>query len=612
MTEYTKKTKSNSNGNLLKTAELFRIAKIKPTQIILFLFLITITVIFEAAAMFILIPVLKIVIESNMTSVYSMKVIGGLIAKIRTGYLSSDYQVMVMLGAAAFGLIVLKNIFEYAGNVKANVIARMFETDLRKSIYKRYLSFGKLYFDKNNSSVLYETLIGYMSGISIVLYESLHMVFMIATALAYLVVMTFISWQLVFICPSLLLIIYVVTDIILKAIVRSSKNYAEHYSALCAKISNALTCIPLVKSYSNEDEELKWFSWSSDNVAKVLIQISKKSRLGMNFQEVSSVGFMLILLIIVAGARNILGSSIAGYLVFFLLLKRFMSQLRGIIEVSLRIAAVKEPIKKILSVFDDEGKYIIKNGSLPFKWLQSEIRIDNLHFAYDEVEVLHGIDLTIRRNMMTALVGHTGSGKSTLINILARFYEIPDGSVMIDGTDIKKFDIKSLHSKMALISQDVVLSNASLRANLLYGIERKVSDAELMDVCCVTELSDFMENLPNKFDTLIGDRGMRLSGGEKQRIAIARAMIKDPDIIIFDEATNALDSSTEAKIRKAIEKLVEGKTSIFIAHRLSTIKHADNIVVLEGGRIVEQGRMEELIDKKGAFYKYWEHQEFYK
>jgi len=212
---------------------------------------------------------------------------------------------------------------------------------------------------------------------------------------------------------------------------------------------------------------------------------------------------------------------------------------------------------------------------------------------------------------MTAIVGPTGAGKTTAVSILLRLYDCEAGKVFIDGDDIREFTLTSLKDHMAYVSQDTLLFNETLRNNIIYGVEEPVSEDRLVYIIEQAQLEDFVKQLPQGIDTLVGDRGVKLSGGEQQRASIARAMLKGSEILILDEATSSLDTNTELLIQSAIEKAIHGRTTIVIAHRLSTIKHADWIVFLDKGQVVEQGTMDDLLLKKGRFYKSWEQQRFY-
>ena len=266
--------------------------------------------------------------------------------------------------------------------------------------------------------------------------------------------------------------------------------------------------------------------------------------------------------------------------------------------------------KNDATLFDDTDKYYVKGGTVRFDGLKSGISCKNLSFSYDdEKDVLHNVSFEIPKGSMTAVVGPTGSGKSTLINLLMRFYDCPEGSLFLDGTDIRSFSLDHYLKHIASVSQETLLLHDTLRYNITYGLNT-ISDHDLMQVIERARLSDFIASLPKGLDTLIGDRGVRLSGGEKQRVSIARALLKGAEILILDEATSSLDSHTEKLIQEAIDEAVKDRTSIVIAHRLSTIQHADQILVLENSRLVEAGTLDALLQKKGKFSQLWEEQKF--
>jgi subfamily B ATP-binding cassette protein MsbA len=299
-------------------------------------------------------------------------------------------------------------------------------------------------------------------------------------------------------------------------------------------------------------------------------------------------------------------------LLFFYLLKQASNRFYFLSIVKNSFARVAGPIAEITKIFDDRDKFFVISGKKEFPGLTDNIEFRNLNFSYiDKTQVLKDISLTIEKGKITALVGPTGAGKTTLINLILRFYECPPSSIFIDGTDIKEFSLSSLRKHMALVSQDALLFDDTLKNNIVYGLNREISEEELTGIAHKARLYDFIMKLPHKFDTYIGDRGVRLSGGEKQRVTIARALLKNTEILILDEATSSLDSKTEKLIQEAINEAIKGRTTIVIAHRLSTIKNADKIAVVEDGRFIEEGTLPVLLDKKGKFYEYWQEQKFY-
>ena len=263
-------------------------------------------------------------------------------------------------------------------------------------------------------------------------------------------------------------------------------------------------------------------------------------------------------------------------------------------------------------VFDDKDKFFVVEGKKVFKSLERKIEFKNLNFSYvKEVGVLKDITFSIEEGKLTAIVGPTGVGKTTLIDLLLRYYDCPPSSIFMDGIDIRNFTLSSLRGQLALVSQDTLLFNDTLKNNIIYGLDRDISDKELIEVVKKARLYDFIIKLPDKLDTYIGDRGVKLSGGEKQRVSIARALLKDAEILILDEATSSLDSRTERLIQEAIAEAIRGRTTVVVAHRLSTIKNADKIVIIEEGTVAEEGVLDKLLAQKGKFYQYWEEQKFY-
>jgi len=247
-------------------------------------------------------------------------------------------------------------------------------------------------------------------------------------------------------------------------------------------------------------------------------------------------------------------------------------------------------------------------NALPIPKIKGDIEFEHVYFSYSKgKEVLKDINFTIKQGQMTALVGLSGAGKTTITNLLARFYDPDSGTIRIDGYDIREVTLESLRKQIGMVTQDTYVFNATIKENLLYA-KPSATDKEIERACKVANIHDFIMGLPNGYDTVVGERGTKLSGGEKQRLSIARALLKDPRIIILDEATSSLDSLSEMLIQEAIKPLLEGRTSIVIAHRLSTIIAADQILVMDKGRIVERGTHHELLQAGGLYRELYEKQ----
>jgi subfamily B ATP-binding cassette protein MsbA len=304
-------------------------------------------------------------------------------------------------------------------------------------------------------------------------------------------------------------------------------------------------------------------------------------------------------------------AELAVFLVFFFAARAAMPMFTGLQTARAAIAAKKPRIAALTRLLDDGDKFSVADGSVDFTGLQRSIVVRDLHFGYaDDRPVLKGVNATFKQGEMTAIVGPTGAGKSTLIHLLMGFYAAPPGSISLDGRDLRSLRIASLRRRIALVSQDAFLFNDTLRANLLVGCEEPPAPPELAEMLARARLADFVASLSRGLDTRIGDRGVQLSGGEKQRVAICRALLQRAEILILDEATSALDSETERLLQEAIDAAVAQRTAIVIAHRLSTIRQADRILVLEDGRVTEEGDLDSLLGRNGRFAALWRAQGF--
>ena len=256
-----------------------------------------------------------------------------------------------------------------------------------------------------------------------------------------------------------------------------------------------------------------------------------------------------------------------------------------------------------------DNKIYLENGKIEFYSLKNSIEFIGVDFSYNLNEpVLHQIDLSIEKGETTAIVGGSGAGKTTLVDLISRFYDPTKGKIKIDGINLRDLEINSLRRQMAIVSQHSFLFNTSVKNNIAYGLEN-VDDREIEKAAKLANAWEFIQELPEAMETILGDRAVRLSGGQQQRIAIARAILRNPEILILDEATSALDSVTEKLIQESLEQLSRGRTTIAIAHRLSTIINADKVVVMERGRIVEQGKYQDLLDRRGSLWKYHQMQQ---
>lgn len=426
-----------------------------------------------------------------------------------------------------------------------------------------------------------------------------------STLIAYILIMLFLSWQLTLVSVALFSLLAVGMSSLNAKARENSFGVSEVNGRLTTTLVEFINGIRTVQACVTQDFERKRFYQASSDFVDVNMRVAKAISMVRPIGEVATTT-ILIGMIIVGTTGAITGQALqsASLLTFLFALFRLTPILQDLNYGRTQISSFYGALVKTKEFLRTDDKIYLKNGTIQFLGLEDAIKLVDVDFGYDpDVPVLKGITLTINKGEMTALVGSSGAGKTTLADLIPRFYEPIQGNIFVDSIDIKEFDVASLRRKIAVVSQDTFIFNASVRNNIAYGV-MNLDELAIREAAQMANALEFIEEMPEGLETLLGDRGVRLSGGQRQRIAIARALLRNPDILILDEATSALDSVTEKLIQDSLEKLSQGRTVIAIAHRLSTIVKADKVVVLEHGQIVEQGNYQELLEKKGKLWEY--------
>jgi ATP-binding cassette subfamily B protein/subfamily B ATP-binding cassette protein MsbA len=379
---------------------------------------------------------------------------------------------------------------------------------------------------------------------------------------------------------------------------------------LNAVLNDSFAGIREIKAFNRESEQLERVELGIQNYRVSLLTALKLMAVFQPFIDFStSIGQLVA--IFFGGRMALMGSlSVADLVAFFLYLEMFYQPIRALGTSWEQVQESLAGFERISELLEEEPEVNSTQHSRALtEPIKGAITLENVSFSYIEGEpVLENINLDIPASKVVALVGPTGVGKSTLVSLIPRFYDVTNGEIKLDGTDIRDLDIDQLRNKISIVLQDVFLFHGSVRENILFG-NPKASDEEIIHAAQVANAHEFIMNLPNGYETLIGERGVKLSGGQRQRISIARAVLKDSPILILDEATSSVDTETELLIQQALERLMVGRTTIIIAHRLSTVRNADKIVVLEGTEIVEQGSHDALIANDGLYRRLYTVQE---
>ena len=501
--------------------------------------------------------------------------------------------------------IAVRCVLNYLSSVTSTVLTQNVVASLRRTIIAQVQAVSLRFFSKVKSGDLLNTLTTEISRVAHLFGTGHSMLVQGSMAAIYGLALFALSWPLALIALALSGGLYLMMNWFIDYLEQYGREIPKANARVTALATELINGIRTVILSGTKDEEAARFRSATEQVRRLNIDLTTvKSLIGPLTNFVSS--FTLIGIVVAAMRFFVLPGlmSAAVLLTFLFALFRLFPLLQNVNDLRGQWAYYQGSLENVAAFLSDDDKPHLPDGSRDLDSFDRRIELQNVSFAYRPGEpVLKNVSLTIDHGETVAFVGATGAGKSTLADVIARLYDPTDGRIVLDGRDLRTYTLESLRDTVAVVSQDTFLFNNTVRYNLAYGLD-EVPEATLRWAAEQANARAFIENLEQGFDTRLGERGARLSGGQRQRVAIAQALLRDPELLILDEATSALDSVTEQLVQDALERLMETRTVVAIAHRLSTIEHADTVVVLEDGEIVERGNYDELLARRGRLWEY--------
>ena len=509
------------------------------------------------------------------------------------------------LGVLVAGIItifLLKNLSDYLAMYFITFLRNGIVKDMRNSLYKKTLELPIAFFSEKRkgdtiariSNDVNEVQTSMLSILEIIVKEPLTIIFTITT-------MFLISVKLTLFVFIFIPISGYVISLIGKQLKKQSTKVQEEQGVFLSTIEETLGGLKVVKSYNSENYFNTVFQNSTAKFFQLSNAIGNRQNLASPVSEFMGI-FVIAVLLWYGGNMVLVEKTLNGgvFIGFMGLAYNILTPAKSISKASYAVKRGDAAAERILEVLEQKNPIQNKLDAISKNEFHDKVSIKNINFKYEDELVLKNFSLDIQKGQTVALVGQSGSGKSTIANLLTRFYDVHDGEIKIDESNIKDLELKSLRGLMGLVTQDSILFNDTIKANIALG-KLDASDEEIIDALKIANAFEFVEKLPKGIYTNIGDSGNKLSGGQKQRLSIARAVLKNPPIMILDEATSALDTESEKFVQMALENMMQNRTSIVIAHRLSTIQKADKIVVMKNGQIAEQGSHEELLAMNGTY-----------
>ncbi|SHG85036.1 ABC transporter ATP-binding protein [Flavobacterium defluvii] len=509
----------------------------------------------------------------------------------------------VMVGII-ISIFLLKNLADYLAMFFINFLRNGVLRDMRNALYKKTLELPLAFYSEKRKGDVISRIAGdvnevqtsFLAILELIVKEPLTIIFTI-------IAMLIISAKLTLFVFIFIPVSGYIISLIGKQLKKQSTKAQEEQGTFLSTIEETIGGLKVVKGYNAENYFNTVFRNSTDRFFNLSNSIGNRQNLASPASEFMGITVIAILLWY-GGQMVLIDKTLEGasFIAYMGLAYNILTPAKAISKASYGVKRGNAAAERVLEILDQENTIVSKENAIEKTTFDDNISVQNINFKYEDENVLKDFSLQIKKGQTVALVGQSGSGKSTIANLLTRFYDVNEGTISIDGINIKDMNLHSLRSLMGLVTQDSILFNDTIKANIALG-KLDATDDEIIDALKIANAYEFVKELPLGIYTNIGDSGNKLSGGQKQRLSIARAVLKNPPIMILDEATSALDTESEKFVQVALENMMQNRTSIVIAHRLSTIQKADVIVVMQKGRIVEQGRHDELIALNGTYNK---------